>query len=156
MVMQIAVISGSVFGAAHFHAQNVSKQLKKAGFKSLHLPDPELSQVLAINADFYVFVSSTTGLGELPPSLMPLYQDLRDNLPLKMRGKDCVIIGLGDSCYDDFCNAANLLSELSTELGMQELMPPLKLDACAIELDASVLVKDFIDNLITKIVQTAN
>jgi len=150
-MQKIAVISGSVFGTAIFYAQNIVEQLKQAGFEVEHLNDADLVQVLACNPDFYIFISSTTGMGELPSGLMPLYQELRDNLPLNLRGKDCAVIGLGDCCYDDFCNSAVLLSELVLELGMQELVPALKLDASEGSSKGMQLVEDLIAEIIVKL-----
>ncbi len=75
-------------------------------------------------------VTSTTGMGELPDNLMPLYSSIRDTLPAAWRGLPGAVIGLGDSSYGDtFCGGGEQMRELFAELGVREVLPMLRLDA---------------------------
>ena len=75
-------------------------------------------------------VTSTTGMGELPDNLMPLYSSLRDSLPAAFRGLPGAVIALGDSSYGDtYCGGGEQLRELFAELGVREVQPMLQLDA---------------------------
>jgi len=150
--MKIAVVSGSVFGHATELAVNICQQLERENsfeFEVHHFVAARMEQIL--NFDAYVWISSTTGLGELPPDFMSLYQELRDNLPSSLRGKPCTIIGLGDSCYDDFCNSSVLLAELIAELGMEQITPILKLDASDFDADPEKQVHKHIRSFILQL-----
>jgi MioC protein len=75
-------------------------------------------------------VTSTTGMGELPDNLQPLYFAIRDQLPAAWRGLPGAVIGLGDASYGDtFCGGGELMRELFGELGIREVLPMLRLDA---------------------------
>ncbi len=74
-------------------------------------------------------VTSTTGMGELPDNLQPLYYAIRDQLPA-WHGLPGGVIGLGDSSYGDtFCGGGEQVRELFGELGVREVLPMLRLDA---------------------------
>jgi sulfite reductase alpha subunit-like flavoprotein len=78
----------------------------------------------------FLAVTSTTGMGELPDNLQPLYFAIRDQLPAAWRGLPGAVIGLGDASYGDtFCGGGELMRELFGELGVREVLPMLRLDA---------------------------
>lgn len=68
-------------------------------------------------------------MGELPENLQPLYFAIRDQLPAWF-GKPAAVIALGDASYGDtFCGGGELVRELYGELGLEEVLPMLRLDA---------------------------
>jgi len=76
-----------------------------------------------------LIVTSTTGSGELPEGLLPIYQDL-DSQAAKLINKPFAVIALGDSSYgDSFCAAGKMMDEKLADLGGQRLLPLLTLDA---------------------------
>jgi len=154
--MKIAIVSGSVFDTATGYAADICEQLQHKEYEVQHFAvhlfaEVSMQQLLDFDADIYIWVVSTTGVGELPPNFVPLYQELRDNLPQQLRGKSYVIIGLGSSCYDDFCNGAVLMQELNDELGMYQLLPTLKLDDVEEPEDNKAKVNKLISEFLTKI-----
>jgi len=154
--MKIAIISGSVFDTATEYAAKICTQLQQKNFTAQHFAvhlfaEINMAKLQKFDADYYIWVVSTTGLGELPPNFVPLYQELRDNLPIELRGKQCLIIGLGSSCYDDFCNGSVLVGELIDELGMYQLLPTLKLDDCDEPVENQAKVNKLISDFLTKI-----
>ncbi len=128
--MKIAIVSGSVYGAAEEVAHAAAQLLGEHGLESWHKPRVNLDELLAFAPDALLAVSSTTGMGELPDSLMPLFCELRDRFPQWM-GKPVAVIALGDASYGDtFCAGGEQLRELLVdELGMREAQPMLRLDA---------------------------
>jgi len=75
-------------------------------------------------------VTSTTGMGELPDNLQPLYSMLRDQLPVSLRGLPGAVIALGDASYGDtFCGGGEQMRELFAELGVNEVQEMLRIDA---------------------------
>ncbi|WP_263262674.1 flavodoxin [Pseudomonas sp. RIT-PI-S] len=128
--MRVALFSGSVYGTAEDVARHAAKQLEAAGHSCYFDPRGDLTALLAHHPQALLGVTSTTGMGEIPDNLLPLYSELRDNLPAALRGLPGGVIGLGDSSYSDsFCAGGELLAELFEELGIRQIQPMLRLDA---------------------------
>ena len=128
--MKVAILSGSVYGTAEEVARHAVGILKAAGFEAWHDPRATLADVQAYAPQALVAVTSTTGMGELPDNLQPLYSTLRDQLPAALRGLPGAVIALGDASYGDtFCGGGEQMRELFGELGVREVLPMLRLDA---------------------------
>ncbi|MDR6915242.1 MioC protein [Pseudomonas sp. 3296] len=128
--MKVAIISGSVYGTAEEVARHAARILKAAGHETLHNPRASLADVLAFEPQAFLAVTSTTGMGELPDNLQPLYSMIRDQLPGAWRGLPGAVIALGDASYGDtFCGGGEQMRELFGELGLREVLPMLRLDA---------------------------
>ncbi|WP_264675684.1 flavodoxin [Pseudomonas aeruginosa] len=125
----IAILSGSVYGTAEEVARHAQKLLSAAGLEASHLPRASLDELKAFAPEAFLVVTSTTGMGELPDNLQPLYYAIRDQLPA-WHGLPGGVIGLGDSSYGDtFCGGGEQVRELFGELGVREVLPMLRLDA---------------------------
>ncbi|RLU08191.1 flavodoxin [Pseudomonas prosekii] len=128
--MKVAILSGSVYGTAEEVARHAANILKKAGFDTWHNPRATLADVQAFAPEAFLAVTSTTGMGELPDNLQPLYSMIRDQLPAAWRGLPGAVIALGDASYGDtFCGGGEQMRELFGELGLREMLPMLRLDA---------------------------
>lgn len=128
--MKVALFSGSVYGAAEEVARHAVKRLEAAGHSCYYDPRGDLAALLAYLPDALLGITSTTGMGELPDNLMPLYSELQGTLPAHLRGLPGGVIGLGDSSYSDsFCGGAEQLQALFEELGVRQVCPMLRLDA---------------------------
>jgi MioC protein len=128
--MKVAILSGSVYGTAEEVARHAAKLLDDAGFETFHNPRASLADILAFGPQALLAITSTTGMGELPDNLMPLYSTIRDQLPVSFRGLPGAVIGLGDASYGDtFCGGGEQMRELFGELGVREVLPMLRLDA---------------------------
>lgn len=126
--MKVAILSGSVYGAAEEVAHGAAQLLESAGFEAWHKAGASLEEVLAFEPQAVLAITSTTGMGELPGNLQDLYYQLRDRFPA-WSGLPSAVIALGDSSYDTFCGGGELMHELFAELGMREALPMLRLDA---------------------------
>lgn len=128
--MKVVIISGSVYGTAEEVARHAESLLKAAGLEAWHANRASLQDLQAFGPQAILAVTSTTGMGELPDNLMPLYSALRDTLPADWRGLPGAVIALGDSSYGDtYCGGGEQMRELFAELGVQEVLPMLRLDA---------------------------
>ena len=128
--MKVAILSGSVYGTAEEVARHAQEILKDAGFNAWHNPRATLADVQAFAPEAFLAVTSTTGMGELPDNLQPLYSAIRDQLPADWRGLPGAVIGLGDASYGDtFCGGGEQMRELFAEMGIREVQPMLRLDA---------------------------
>ena len=128
--MKVAILSGSVYGTAEEVARHATDILNAAGFEAWHNPRATLADVQAFAPEAFLAVTSTTGMGELPDNIQPLYSTIRDQLPAFWRGLPGAVIGLGDASYGDtFCAGGEQMRELFAELGVREVLPMLRLDA---------------------------
>ncbi|MGP0174040.1 flavodoxin [Pseudomonas sp. NCHU5208] len=126
--MKVAIVSGSVYGTAEEVARHAQRLLEAAGLNAWYKSQVNLDELLAFAPDALLTVTATTGMGELPDNLLPLYCELRERLPA-WSGKPAAVLALGDSSYDSFCGAGELIRELYAELGLREVLPMLRLDA---------------------------
>lgn len=145
--MKIAILSGSVYGTAEEVARHAESLLKSAGLQVWHNPRAQLADVITFAPDAFLVVTSTTGMGELPDNLQPLYFAIRDHLPA-WQGLPGAVLALGDSSYGDtFCGGGEQVRELYAELGIREVLPMLRLDAsetASPEMDAEPWLAEFI------------
>jgi MioC protein len=127
--MKVAILSGSVYGTAEELARHATTRLRAAGLDAWHKSPMSLEELRAFAPQALLCVTATTGMGELPDNLQPLYFALRDQLP-NWRGLPGAVLALGDSSYaDTFCGGGELVHELYQELGIREVLPMLRLDA---------------------------
>jgi MioC protein len=126
--MKVAILSGSVYGTAEEVARHAERLLQAAGLEAWHKPNLSLEELLAFGPEAFLTVTSTTGMGELPDNLLPLYGAIRDRLPA-WQGLPGAVLALGDSSYDSFCGGGELVRELYAELGLREVVEMLRLDA---------------------------
>ncbi|MDD2054612.1 flavodoxin [Pseudomonas putida] len=128
--MKVAILSGSVYGTAEEVARHAANLLRAAGFETWHNPRASLDEIKAFGPEAFLAVTATTGMGELPDNIQPLYHGIRDQLPSDWRGLPGAVIGLGDSSYGDtFCGAGEQFVELFAELGLRQVQPMLRLDS---------------------------
>ena len=145
--MKVAILSGSVYGTAEEVARHAERLFKEAGFDAWHAPRMSLDELKAFEPEAFLTVTATTGMGELPENLQPLYFAIRDQLPAWF-GKPAGVIALGDASYGDtFCGGGELVRELYGELGLEEVLPMLRLDASETvtpETDAEPWLAEFV------------
>ncbi|TWR88066.1 flavodoxin [Pseudomonas saxonica] len=146
--MKVAILCGSVYGTAEEVARNAKQLLTAAKCEVLLNTRATLADVQAFAPDAFLAVTSTTGMGELPDNLMPLYCAIRDVLPAAWRGLPGAVIALGDESYGDtFCGGGEQMRELFAELGLREVQPMLRLDSSVTvtpESDSEPWVEEFI------------
>lgn len=149
--MKVAIVSGSVYGSAEEVARHAQQIIKNAGHEVLFNPRASLADLQAFAPEAFLAVTSTTGLGELPDNLQPLYSQIRDILPAAWRGLPGGVIALGDASYGDtFCGGGEQMRELFMELGIREVLEMLRLDASETvtpESDAEPWLAEFISKL---------
>jgi MioC protein len=145
--MKVALFSGSVYGTAEEVARHAEGLLKVAGFEARYDPRATLADIQAFGPEALLAVTSTTGMGDLPDNLQPLFHTIRDQFPA-WGGLPGGVIALGDSSYGDtFCGGGEQVHELFAELGLREVVPMLRLDASETvtpEVDAEPWLAEFI------------
>lgn len=123
----IQIIVGSVKGTAHKTAMAVSKILQHQGYNTRLNTEARVSD-LKDNDDVILICTSTTGNGELPAELYPLYFAL-DNGALDLKNRRYGVIGLGDSGYQHFAQGAYMMDDALYRAGAKRLGDILAMDA---------------------------
>lgn len=125
---QIGIYYGSVYGNAQQLAEDVQEVLEELGHRAHVHHEPDLAGFR--EAEELLFISSTTGQGDIPPNLEPFVLELESTFPL-LKGKPFTVVGLGDSSYGEtYCGAGRRLFALLEELQGEARAPLLKVDAC--------------------------
>jgi flavodoxin len=135
---KIGIFVGSVYGNAQHVAEEVNTLLSAQALVSEVFTDPTLDDFKQVSS--MIFISSTTGQGDIPPNLEFFIQDLRAQFPL-MEQKPFAVAGLGDSSYGEtYCGAGRQIFELLTELQGKPITGLLEIDACeTLEPEAEVV-----------------
>ncbi|TMP33340.1 flavodoxin domain-containing protein [Pseudoalteromonas rubra] len=124
----ITLFVGSVFGNAENLAVEVKNDIEQQGHTATIAEVLTLEQVQS--AENLLFISSTTGQGDIPDNLLPLILQMQSQFPL-LTGKTVGVIALGDSSYGDtFCGAGRQIDALVQELNATVTEPRLDVDAC--------------------------
>ncbi|MAD88123.1 MAG: flavodoxin [Pseudoalteromonas sp.] len=123
----ISIFVGSVYG----NAQNLAEQVQTALSSSHQVSLFESASIDDVKAaEVALFITSTTGSGDLPDNIEPLIMQLRNQSPM-LTGKKAGVIALGDSSYGDtYCGAGKQVDALLQELNAEQTSPRLDVDAC--------------------------
>ncbi len=127
--MDIFLIVGSESGNAEMVGDCVQESLEQLGhhvevFKDGSFDDAGLAQRRLV-----LVVTSTTGIGDVPQNVEPLYTSLREMRP-DLSHVRYGLIGLGDRNYkESFLGGPKKWDALLTELGAQRIGDRLELDA---------------------------
>lgn len=103
---EIGIFVGTMYGNALLVAEEAEAILTAQGHKATVFEDPELSDWQAYQDKYVLVVTSTTGQGDLPDSIVPLFQGIKDNLGFQPN-LHYGVIALGDSSYVNFAMAVS-------------------------------------------------
>jgi flavodoxin short chain len=148
----ILIIYGSTTGNTEFVAEKISEKLEDAG----HDVDMENAMdVIVDNEDItkydtYVWGSSTWNDGELQDDFVELHMQMTDNPP-NLSGKNFACFGCGESVYEKFCTAVDILEESLEDWGAEKLQDGLKIDGYPEEDENVEKTEKWINNLIGKL-----
>ena len=122
------LVVGSVMGTAERIAEHIAAQLKQNGH-NVFIDQHYQAGNLAMHIDSTLLIcTSTTGMGDLPANIQPLYNELQ-NSPPNVYGKAYGLICLGDSSYENFARAGFDIHHALQDLGALCLEDSLILDA---------------------------
>lgn len=121
--MEIEIVVGSVLGASEYVAEAIELMLKEKGHKpqchfTPHFQDIDLNKLLIV-------VTSTHGAGDLPDNIQSFEKDLAQS---NLTGLRAIVIGLGDSSYDTFCQGSLTMQSTIEEAGGKVLFPVFQID----------------------------
>lgn len=127
--MEILLIVGSEMGNAEMVADLVKEHLEGEGHEIEMLTDGGLDALRVEERELVLVISSTTGLGDVPQNVEPLYRALVEERP-DLSHLRYGLIGMGDRNYKDtYCGGPRKWDAAMTELGAVRVGEPLLLDA---------------------------
>jgi flavodoxin len=123
----IGIVVGSVYGNAQNVAEHAQGCLEEFGHDVTLSTDPELE--ILTESDALLVITSTTGMGDVPPNLELFYADAQADMPM-LDGKKYAVVALGDSSYcESYCGAGKQFVELFESLQGKQVAPLLEVDA---------------------------
>jgi len=109
----------------------ISEDAKKAGIPEVVIhPADSVSLDDLKSMKYVIFVTSTSGEGEFPPNALEFWNRLSKTTinTTSLANMKFAVLGLGDSSYSKFCEAARLINEKFEALGGERFFPFKTLD----------------------------
>ena len=125
---KVLIVYGSTTGNTEYVAERIEEKMKA---KDHDVTTLDVSQAevegLANAYDVVLFGCSTWGEDEieLQDDFIPLYDDLAS---CALDGKKVAVFGCGDSSYEYYCGAVDVIEERSKENGAEIIYESLKID----------------------------
>jgi flavodoxin I len=151
MMVKALIVYGSTTGNTEAVAEQIGKFFQGSGI-DVTVKNVTATKVEELGAGFDLTMlgSSTWGADdiEFQEDFAPFFDEL-DSAALK--GKKVAIFGCGDSSYEHFCGAVDLLEEKMLNLGANLLNEPLRIDGDPE--DAAPEILSWITEITEKILQ---
>ncbi|WIO73245.1 flavodoxin domain-containing protein [Porticoccaceae bacterium LTM1] len=125
---KIRIIVGSETGTSLDVADAIEETLKAQGLQVEVADNPKLSDLTADSDEVLLICTSSTGAGELPTNIRPMYGELLATPP-NIASRRYGVISLGDSSYETFGAAAKILDAALEDIGAIRVGEPLQIDA---------------------------
>lgn len=124
----IQIMVGTVNGTAWKAAQSAAVILEKLGHRAEVNETPSAADLTRDPGELLLVCCSTTGNGEVPRNIFPIYAVL-DNEAVNLAGRQFAVISLGDSGFPRFAHAGRLLEDAFYRCGARPLGEVLTIDA---------------------------
>ena len=109
---KIDIIVGSVLGATEYVADAIEAKCQSLGLAvNVHFK-PDFAEIDPTST--WIVCTSTHGAGDLPDNIQPFYAQLMQH----SLHNDCLVVGLGDSSYDTYCQGAQTLYKALVQAGV--------------------------------------
>jgi MioC protein len=143
------IIVGSMLGGTEYVSEACEEQLKTLNHQvSLHLK-PHFTSILddtfAQNSNKksnWLVCTSTHGAGDFPDNIQAFVSDLK-NCEQDLSSINFMIIAIGDSSYDTFCQAGVKISNILKTKGCKELIDIKMLDMSQ-DIDPEALAQEWL------------
>ncbi|WP_179038271.1 flavodoxin [Limnobaculum xujianqingii] len=139
---KIGIFVGTVYGNAQMVAEEAQTLLQEQGHDVSVFDEGTLDEWQNYEQEHVLVVTSTTGQGDLPGSIEPLFYDIKDSLG-HQPGLRYGVIALGDSNYENFCGAGKKFDALLQEQGATRLGDVLIIDSSEVS-EPEVFAADWI------------
>ncbi|OUM67865.1 hypothetical protein PIROE2DRAFT_32264, partial [Piromyces sp. E2] len=152
-VQLLDVIFGTESGTSEAVADMVSEDAQKASIPEVIIhPADDVGLEELKNMKYVTFVTSTSGEGEFPPNATEFWKRLSKATKedTSLANMKFTVLGLGDSAYTKFCEAARLVNEKFEQLGAKRFYPYTTFDDQS-DKDQEEFVNQWIQNMLKNI-----
>lgn len=125
---QIGIFVGTVYGNSLLVAEEAENILREQGHEVKLFEEGWLEAWQFYRQHYALVITSTTGQGDLPDSIVPLFYAIRDQVGYQPE-LHYGLIALGDISYDNFCGAGRMFDALLQEQGATRVGEVLEIDA---------------------------
>jgi flavodoxin len=125
---QVGIFVGTVYGNSLLVAEEAETILSEQGHEVKLFEEGTLEAWQFYRQHYALVITSTTGQGDLPDSIAPLFHAIRDQVGYQPELR-YGLIALGDSSYDNFCDAGRAFDALLQEQGATRVGEVLEIDA---------------------------
>lgn len=146
---KIQIIVGTVEGTAWKAAQSAAVIMEKLGHQAEVNEETTPQDLLRDTNEILLVCCSTTGNGEIPRNIYPVYSAL-DNEVLNLSGRRYGVIALGDRGYPRFAHAGLLLEDAFYRSGARRIGDILTIDAQVEDrphFAAAIWAKDWVNDI---------
>lgn len=150
--LKITVLSASQTGNARGVAQQLAEKLKELAVEVNFVSASDFKAKKIVDEKYLFMVTSTQGEGEPPEEALPLFNLLKGKKAPKLANLNFAVLGLGDSSYPDFCQAAKDADALFEKLGGSRLLVQKSADTDFTEIAESWIaeVYQLVDKLVAE------
>ncbi|MBG09556.1 MAG: sulfite reductase subunit alpha [Gammaproteobacteria bacterium] len=117
----LSVLYGTQTGNAEMIAQDVCDAASRVGFAPKNIELDSISIDSLQEVSHALFIVSTYGVGEMPDNAQLFWEALSASTAPRLENLKYGVLGLGDTSYDDFCEAGKLLDMRLEQLGASRL-----------------------------------
>ncbi|AUU36401.1 flavodoxin [Proteus mirabilis] len=142
---KIGIFVGTVYGNALAVAEEAQRILLEHKHQANIYEEGTLADWQKYST--VLVISSTTGQGDLPDTIAPLFYELRDNVGYQPN-LHYGLIALGDSSYDNFCGAGMQFEALLQDHQAKRIGEILKIDSMDIA-EPEVFAINWLENWAT-------
>jgi len=123
----IQILVGSTLGGTEYVAEAAHSLLEEAGFDCEMHFEPDLNLLSMQSEQIWLICLSTHGAGDYPENFKPFVEQLQQ-VNASISDVKYGIIGIGDSNYDSYCEAAKNIDFILEEMGALRLGERLEID----------------------------
>lgn len=125
---QVGIFVGTVYGNALLVAEEAETILQEQGHQVKVFEEGSLEAWQYYRQHYVLVITSTTGQGDLPDSIVPLFHTISEQMGYQP-DLHYGMIALGDSSYENFCGAGRSFDALLQQQGAIRLGEVLEIDA---------------------------
>ena len=143
--VKINFLFGTQTGNSQTIAETAAEIAKNNNFSTKLAALDDVSMEALQNMENAVFVVSTYGEGEMPDNAHLFWESLSSSTAPKLENLNFGVLALGDTGYDEFCNAGKMIDVRLEQLGAKRLIKRVDCDV-----DFETLSNEWIDKIIPR------
>lgn len=125
MTKKVLLVYATMSGNTEAMADLIEKGLKEGGASVDRHEAMDIDAELLHDYSHILLGAYTWGDGDLPDDFIDLYEEMEE---LDLTGKAFAVFGSGDTSYEHFCGAVDLIEEKVKEPGGDIVLPSIKIE----------------------------